>query len=293
VHSFLDWSEGIQKKEGKFFAYLHLLGPHIPYAAPARCRKQLGLKKVPRLLPPSYGGFTSFKEQPSLEADELRELIGNYDAALLHRDELVKLLVDRLKDSGLYEDSLLIITSDHGEEFYEHGGWYHGTSLFEEQVRVPLLIVSPGRIDKGRRVSDLISHIDIMPLLLALCDGERSPSFEIETLLSEIRKRRSLGHDSVFFELPGKNIWARAIRENQYKLIYGYHEGKEKKLLFDLEADPLERDNLYEKEPETAAALFNKLERQHRLHVKNKIEIEKADLDNATIRELKSLGYLK
>ena len=289
---FLNWSGSVIENRGKFFAYLHLLGPHIPFSAPAAYRKKLGLEEVPRLNPPGYGSLISFQEQPSLEDEELRELIGNYDAALMYSEEVVGILIEGLKTMGAYDNTVIIITSDHGEEFYDHQGWYHGGSLYEEQSRIPLIMVWPGHFQRSIRSDEQISHIDIMPMLLHLLEEETSRQITIPDLISVAKEKRRCGRDIIYNEVIVEDRGARAVREGRYKLIYGYNDNEKVILLFDLEADPKELRNIYKEEPEIASRLLAKLKQVHTQLLEKQEKIEKAEADHLTTQKLRALGYL-
>jgi len=290
---FLNWSGSVIENKGKFFAYLHLLGPHVPFSSPAAYRKKLGLEKAPRLNPPGSGSLISFKEQPSLEDEDLRELIGNYDAAIMYSEEVVGILIEGLKTMGIYDDTVLIITSDHGEEFYDHQGWYHGGSLYEEQSRIPLILAWPGHFPRSIRIDEQISQIDIMPMLLHLLEEETPRQTTIQDLLSAAKEKRRYERDIIYNEVIFEDRGARAVREGRYKLIYGYNnKGKEAILLFDLEADPKELRNIYQEEPEIASRLLAKLKQVHTQLLEKQEKIEKAESDHLTTQKLRALGYL-
>lgn len=169
--------------KGPFFVYVHASDPHAPYAASgaapgrdgaAATRKSL----VPRppTLPPSRDPLTLLRRDPSARTlehiDYLRAL---YDREVAFVDGAIGQLMEALRARAVYEDTLVIITSDHGEEFYEHGGFEHGRTLYHEQLAVPLVIRFPGARYAGRRVSSIARQIDILPTLLA-CLGIPIPA---------------------------------------------------------------------------------------------------------------------
>ncbi len=291
---FVNWSGDVIRSKGKFFAYLHLLGPHVPFSAPATYRKKLGLGGVPRLNPPAHGSFLSFQKQPSLEDKELKELIGNYDAALMYSEEVVGILIEGLKTMEAYADTVVIVTSDHGEEFYDHQGWYHGGSLYEEQSKIPLIMAWPGHFPRGVRIDEPISHIDIMPMMLHLLGEETRGTPTIQDIIAAAQEKRRYGQDVIYNEVILENRGGRSIREGRYKLIYGYNDnGKEATLLFDLNADPGELRNIYQEEPEIASRLLAKLKQVHNQLLANQEDTEEVELDHNTAQKLRALGYLQ
>lgn len=112
---------------------------------------------------PGYARATHQHPGPE-EADQLRAL---YDGEIAYWDEQFGRLVDELKRRGIYDETTIVITSDHGEEFMEHGGYWHGTTLYDEQVRVPLFVKLPFAARGGDVVTGWSQSVDLMPSLLA------------------------------------------------------------------------------------------------------------------------------
>ena len=140
----VDWLAEVRGKTPHFF-YLHVLEPHTPYTPPEDFRS--------RFIDPGYSG--PFKSgdgeilvetvRGEAEADEegIRATIDLYDANLAWADHVLGLLLDEIKKFGLYDDALIIVTSDHGEAFWQHGLWGHNNQLYEEMLRVPLVVKFP------------------------------------------------------------------------------------------------------------------------------------------------------
>ena len=111
-----------------------------------------------------YSRAAHVKPEPG-EADELRKL---YDGEISYWDEHFGALVDDLKRRGLYDELTIVVTADHGEEFMEHGGFWHGTTLYDEQLHVPLFVKLPGGERGGSVIAHWVESVDIMPTLLAM-----------------------------------------------------------------------------------------------------------------------------
>ncbi len=155
------------KREKPLFAWFHILDPHIPYAPPTGYG--------PEGEPPPYLGF-SFDEIDVVRAGRSSQSIVQrawlrtlYNGEVRYTDAQLGLFFAFLKQHGLYDNSLIIVSSDHGEEFWDHGGFEHGHSVHREVVRVPLLIKMPGNAGKGNKVDIPVSTEGLKATFLDLC----------------------------------------------------------------------------------------------------------------------------
>ncbi len=162
----ITWLEG--HRDQAFFFWLHYFDPHLPYTPPAQYLP-------PGTPPPRIGTALYHDKFHSIRsgyfvptAEEVAWIRGLYDGEVRHVDTHVARLLAALKRLGIYEDALIIFTSDHGEEFWEHGGFEHGHSVHEEVVRVPLMVKLPGASRTGR-ISTVVSTGSILPTVLDLC----------------------------------------------------------------------------------------------------------------------------
>lgn len=150
ARSAAEWIEN--NKEKNFFLFLHTYQVHTPYDTPSPYGAMFldpdAVWKRAHTTEIFNGKKSIFKE---LSDAERRNLIGLYDAEIRYSDEaLLKPVVEKLKALGLYDDSMIIFTSDDGEEFFEHGSWDHGVHLYDESLRVPLVIKFPRSRFKGK-----------------------------------------------------------------------------------------------------------------------------------------------
>jgi arylsulfatase A-like enzyme len=149
-------------------------------------------------------------------------------------------LIDRLKARDLWDESIVVFLSDHGEEFWDHGSWGHGQSLYNEQLRVPLMIHLPDS-NRGRRVEAPVSLLDVFPTLLALCGAEPHPEME-----GRDRSALLSGGDSDGFEIFLETCMMGSIRKgimnDRFKLIHD--SSGDSYRLYDMVADPAERHNI-------------------------------------------------
>src|SRR5262249_6915480 len=147
------------------FAFIHVVDPHAPYEPPREDR--IFAQRQPGTLPETFYApqvflATGFGRNGADRA-QLRAL---YDGEVRHADREFGAFLDLLRYRGLYANSLIVLVSDHGEEFYEHEGFDHGRTLYEEVLRVPLIVKYPRQRGAGQRVGSPVSTIDVMPTVL-------------------------------------------------------------------------------------------------------------------------------
>lgn len=174
AHGFLaTWLS--QYAEGRpVFAYLHTVDPHLPYTPPPGFRAA----DPP---PAGYPSLASGLPASGMAGDPkaVAYLRALYEGEVHYADREFGRFVDLLKWLGLYDQSLVILVGDHGEEFVEHGGFEHGRTVFEEVLRVPLVVKYPGGRWAGRRVDAEVSLVDVAPTVLAaLPDGGGAAAFD-------------------------------------------------------------------------------------------------------------------
>ncbi len=225
-----------------FFLLIHYMDPHDPYF------------EIP------YSGYgiarVSEPNPPQARADEMRRLYGE-DVTYL--DTYLGNLFDRLKAKGLFENSVIAVASDHGEEFFEHGSWWHGTSLFEEQVRVPLIIKPAGAEPAGRVVDALAGNIDITPTLLAAAGADtRNATLQGHDLFAVTERTTLLGEE----DFEGNRLFSWL--DGDWKLIVANADnprGLPALSLYNLASDPGEKKNLAKEESARAGAMHEAMNR--------------------------------
>lgn len=157
-----------------FLLYIHATDPHFPYGAPRRYAGELISPEVLRLLPEVtaaaralHNGNEDWGTRPApLTPPEVGILREAYDGDIRMADEYFGRLLDALAAHGLLDRTLVVLTSDHGEEFLEHGGVAHGQTLYAESLDVPLLVRLPDGHGEGTVVDALAQHVDIVPTVL-------------------------------------------------------------------------------------------------------------------------------
>lgn len=234
------------------------------------------------------------------EAD-IAHLVDLYDAGIRQMDAEFGRFLAYLRKQGLLDDALLIVTSDHGEGFYEHERLDHFLSTHQEVLRVPLIMRGP-RVPAGLRIQAPVSLVDLVPTVLELADMPAPPGLEGLSLVplfeaadeAPYRERPLHGEapGGLTYEtiLPGAFPIIRSIRRDNWKLV---HNSKtDAYSLYDLSVDPLEAHDLAQTKPAIAA----RLEQEMKLRYEG---FDPANLPNATvelseeeIEELRALGYV-
>jgi arylsulfatase len=163
--------------EQPVFLYMNFQRTHFPYDIP---------DDAPRPYQPCSTDDFKFTFY-SYDRDHVQTVINKFDNALHYVDQQVGGLIDYLKQNGLYEESLIIVSADHGQAFYEHGYPTHSTTLYDSQMRVCTLIKQPGQRTSAVR-SDPISLIDINPTILEVLGMENHPNFQGQPILKQPRE---------------------------------------------------------------------------------------------------------
>ena len=211
-----------------------------------------------------FDAHDPYFEVPGFPSEEMSDF-GRYRAIVRSIDAQIGRLTTELKKRGLWEETILVITSDHGEEFGEHGGRFHGKTLYEEMTRVPLLMRVPD-LD-GRRIVTPIGQREVAPTILGLV-GIRGPkSFTGRDLSQALRSGSEIPSVDVFMEtLPDSNYGKHllGLRRGSMKGILDVSSNRVE--LYDLSKDPHERENLSGEEIPLAKDLFQQLDiHLHRL----------------------------
>jgi arylsulfatase A-like enzyme len=251
-----------------FFLFLNYFDPHTPYAPPPEYAR--------RFLPPGVvPDPRSQRQAPAL-----------YDAEIRYADDELGRLLGWLRDRGVWERTLVVVTADHGELLGERGDWGHERYLWEPLVRVPLVVKPPGPDRLGRREARPVSLVDVLPLVLrelGLAEppgvqGEAPPATRRE-LLAEVNP---IGGSET-------GDW-RARWDGRFKYLSSTLGDR---YLFDLTADPRETRNLVSREPERAERAAQALERAFAALPPAPADARPVEVDAETRALLRNLGYLE
>jgi len=230
------------------------------------------------------------------ESDE-RRIEALHDGEISYHDHHMGVFLQKLERLGLTNDTLFVITSDHGEEFQEHGSWGHGHSVYQELLHVPLLFRWPGAIGADVRARPVVSTLDIGPTVLDVLGVDAPKAFEGRSLLGHMRGTPPPGPYVAFSDFQENR---RVIRGGRWKLII---RGNLTYSLFDLEEDPHEKRPLGGNEVPIALRYLRILSGQYLGATDRrrwlmggdegaKHQAETATLDEKTCRELASIGYV-
>lgn len=267
--------------------YLHLFDPHSPYAAPAPFAPAW-----PADLPRTLEELRDAPADPGIEARILDALRAQYDGEVAYVDAALGELLDGLAARGALRDALVLVTSDHGEEFREHGLLAHGPHLYEESLAVPLLLAGFGRraLPPGIREAP-VSLPDVCPTLLDLAGLPEPPYALPGRLLHAAPAEAPLYAQTLQGLEPGVEGFTEklAVRDGAWKLIHTPASGRDE--LYDLAADPRETRDRRAAEPGRAAELRATLERWRRLSSARSPD-NLAEPDAELLERLRALGYL-
>jgi arylsulfatase A-like enzyme len=287
----------LERRDGRpFFLFAHYFDPHYEYRDHESVEWADGYQGWLR----DQNDFENLlKIRHLVEAPDIEWLRALYHEEIEHTDAQVGRLLDWLRASGLDQDTLVVVVSDHGEEFGERGNFGHTISLFEEQLAVPLLVAAPGVA--AQRVRTVVETRALFDTVLETLGVDFARPRRAESWLSVAKREREAGAalaDARAFSCVwlddsklswGKRVLAASVREGSWKLVHDLTRGR--RALFDLDSDPAERRNVHGDNAHAArleALLEPWIKEQSALDRKTSTR----EVDGATERALRSLGYL-
>jgi choline-sulfatase len=239
----IDWIE--EKKKGKFFLFFHGYDAHRPYYSKAADKAAM---ELPKDANDDQGRFCLSDDRARPDDERLEKIIRYYDAAIHHGDRAIGVLLETLERMKLMEDTLILLTSDHGEEFFEHGNCDHVRFLYEESVHVPYILYLPK--GEGRRISGLIpASISVSRTVLDLVGIEHAmPGVSLLPLMEGRHRGFPVVYseaDSTAGTLGSRGKTMSMTKDNKLKLISYTEEGTDE--AYDLAEDPRETEILPER----------------------------------------------
>jgi arylsulfatase A-like enzyme len=307
----VDWV--VFNKDKQFFLFLHTYQPHDPYANYSSAGKEFLSQdarwkqiKMETLFENTGRFDTHFTER------EKHNIIALYDGEIKYTDTvLVQPILQKLKALGLYDRSLIILTSDHGEEFYEHESWLHDHSIYDEAIKIPLIVKFPDSLHKGKRFENIVRITDIMPTILDIV-GVSFPDNTVDgQSLLPIIKGKEAEHRPYISDLALRNFEIAptliAANKGQFKLILNKEivspfikqaamefNGSNIEL-YDTEKDPGETENLAAdiSYRDLCIELIQKITDIYERVESWKKEKDEVTLDQSLRERLKALGYIK
>ncbi len=298
------------------FYFLHTYHVHTPYKPEKSCLesvdKNVGIKTFD--LNEYRGHRDMFRTFPTKFVNDVKSL---YDAEILSFDKAFGDFIAFLKSSGIYDNATIILLSDHGEEFLEHDSWNHATDLYNEQIKIPLIIKFPNQKFRGKKISANVSLLDVMPTLLDYYGIDSHLNIAGKSLMGIIAGNdkslderfvvSSIFRSKPFSFLPGKI----ALIHKGFKLIFNeplqkktlayFHKDPpfiSKYELYDLKKDKNERVNLFgnkskSKQIQRIFKTLVELVKQMKKNKINAVDRKKVKIPEELIEQLKTLGYLE
>jgi arylsulfatase A-like enzyme len=273
-----------------FFLFLHYMDIHSDYAAAPRFE---ALFSAPYQGPVDGStrqlrAFT--RKQIAFDAADRSRLVDLYDAEIRQLDAALESLFAKLREQGALEHTLVVVTADHGEELFEHGGVLHGQSHYQELLHVPLILVGPG-LPKGVRIATPVSLVDLAPTLLALFEAPAPPVLAGRDLAPLWRSGDAGWPERDLFAEADRTVerrdTERAVIHGNWKLVL--HRDTGARELYDLSADPHEQVNLADTNAAQAAQLADELTATL---ASEKHAPELPPVSDDERRQLQALGYV-
>ncbi len=262
-----------------FFMFIHYIDPHYPYQPP---------EPYDKIFPYPAG-------------DKKLEWISLYDGEIRFVNEYLGELFEKLKSWQIYDNTIIIITADHGEAFGEHNFYDHANTLYQEEIKVPLIIKLNHSLPQGKVIESQVRSIDIMPTIFDVLGISYSGELEGKSLLPLIKNdKEAKVDDYIFVEEDSKGPFKKAIiKNNEWKLIFAGDKSALKDImhkghleLYNLKADPGESRNLVTQEQEILKEMSGVLEGYIKYcATKAGTPPVETKPDKVTIRRLRSLGY--
>ncbi len=281
------------------FLFLHIFDPHYPYHSPSALGKYSKANMQMQRL--QMGNFFEFANWVKEDPDErLQMAIDRYDEEIFYTDEQLGWFFTKLKEIGLYDKAWIIVVSDHGEEFLEHGQMGHSATMYEELTRVPMIVKAPdSKCGGARYAAGQIPQTAVADLILrvaqsaddaqgaAQCndeDGVLQILHDISAAGPIIGDCRIFGPARFMARLPGEKLHSPVkIDKGNMNVDHDFE-------LFDLLVDPKELHNIYEKG--AAPELETAVDQAYKDLAEGGDKSEKHQLDPETVQKLKTLGYL-
>ncbi len=291
VASFSDWMGS--NSISPFFAWLHFMDVHWPYHIEEHLNTPEEIARSWQDLAVMHER-SNFKRTRTIDEKQRERFIGLYKQSLRYLDDQLGRLFDLLEEIQSLENTIIILVSDHGEEFLDHGRWGHWESnLYKEIIRIPLIIKLPNSAG-GLAIDQMVRTLDLMPTILNLCDCPLPPGMlgsSLRPLWEEAEQEYNVRFSITEMYRPP---WHRiAVRTETHKYIWD-SKHPEETVLYDLKADPAEKINIVEEHPELVAQFQAQVDEHLAMVVGTEpaSPVEEISYDDHVLERLRGLGYV-
>ena len=256
-----------------FFLAVGFVKPHLPFCAPKkywdlydRASFELPAQKTPPegappFAPTNWGelrNYAGIPEQGDLPEDLQRTLIHGYHAAVSYMDAQLGRVIDALDETGLADNTIIVLWGDHGWHLGDHGMWCKHTN-YEQAARIPLIVVAPGVTASATASDALVESVDVYPTLCELAGLPTPDGLDGASFHAVLDDPSATTKEAIFHVYPRNNRVGRAVRTERYRLVEWKRPGAEPDSaileLYDYERDPAETRNLASDQPEVVAQL--------------------------------------
>ena len=281
----LEWLD--DHRQRPVFLVVHFMDVHMPYDPHESIRRRFGADASQI---PDARNIRALRGRIARGNQLARSIYTSaYDEEVAFVDEQLGALLAGIREHGLWDESLMIVTSDHGEAFFEHGRWEHGSSVFDEVTRIPFLVRGPG-VRAGRSTVP-ISLLDVTPTVMDAVGVAVDEEFEGVLLWPMLTGGAAPADRELLIEGTLYGAEQKAIIQWPYKVVY--QTGPPAALLFDLEADPGEMVDLSMLQPERLDDMMSRLREALVTAVQERSTTQGVTLDPVLMETLRTLGYLK
>ncbi len=285
------------------FLYIHYIEPHSAYEPHPRYRDAVapGVPQGP-VNPPMFqdyrhelGGrdcndWECVENPPTLTPQDLAGMVASYDGEVRRTDAYVGTLVRFLGELGMLDRCHIIFCADHGEEFFDHRGWFHGNSIYEEMTGCPLAYRPPGGLPAPVRIARPVAQLDLIRTLFTILGMESMPMHQGREIPELLGAAPPAPAPPVLSELPP---YLFSLRQGDWKIVQRGPTDSPEWRLFNLRSDPGEQENLASAHPDTLRMMRGWLQDIVATHARSLVRPGVITDDPEMLRNLRNLGYIR
>jgi arylsulfatase A-like enzyme len=286
-------SQWLEQAEKPFFAWAHYMDLHWPYHLEEGLTHPRDIAKAWQDLADMYAR-DNFNSQGPLTPAQRDRFVGLYEQALQRLDLQIGRLIGHLEELGLDTDTVVIVVSDHGEEFLDHGRWGHWESnLFDEILKVPLIVRTPYG-PRGQVVRRQVPLLDLMPTILDMAGCRQNGVMGTSLVPLWTQREPEYGDGAALCEMRRDPRHRIAMRTEALKYIWDSQRPDQPEL-YDLQADPRETRNVSAHFPDEVRRFQAAVEaHRRRVHeTEPATPLPELEADEEVTRRLRDLGYLE